>query len=288
MGGRDEFGRLAHQHRVAEGHRVVAGEVQLVDRRRPVPLHGRIGDVLGQVDQDGTRPTRCRHVEGGRHDPRDFCRVLDQPIVLGDAHGDARDVALLEGVGPDGARRDLTRHHDERGRVHVGVGQRCHDVRGTGAAGDHRHPRLAGDHRVPLGHVSGALLVADQDVADGGVDDRVVDGQDGPAGQAEHDVDPLHLEALDEGLCPSHLHVVPLFRCVCILVRIGPELKRPPGAGGREARVAMWARAYVTSTRISGRELRACMRHSLCHARIVRTTPGSITDLSLHANALGV
>ena len=54
--------------------------------------------------------------------------------------------------------------------------------------------------RVALGHVAGALLVADQDVADRRVDDRVVDGQDGAAGQAEDHLDAFHLEALDEAL----------------------------------------------------------------------------------------
>ena len=95
-------------------------------------------------------------------------------------------------------------------------------------------PGLPGHHGVALGHVAGALLVADQDVADGGVDDRVVDGQDGAAGQAEHDVDPLHLEALDEGLGPCHLHVLPLFCCGavrCLVGRIGPEIEKTPRIG---------------------------------------------------------
>ena len=61
---------------------------------------------------------------------------------------------------------------------------------------------------VALGHVAGALLVAHEDVADRRVEDRVVDGQDAAAGQAEHDLDPLHLEALDEGLGSGELHGV--------------------------------------------------------------------------------
>ena len=56
--------------------------------------------------------------------------------------------------------------------------------------------------------------------------------------------------------------------------RIGPEIEKTPRVGGRKARVAMWARAYVTSTRISGRWLRACMRSPLWHARPPRTSPG--------------
>ena len=215
----DELGGLADEHGVAERHRVVAGQVELVDRRRPVPLHRGVRDVLGQVDQDRSRPPGGRNVEGGGDHPRDVVDVLDQPVVLGDAHGDAGDVALLEGVGADGAGRHLARHHDQRGRVHVGVGERRHDVGGARAAGHHGDAGSPRGHGVALGHVAGALLVAHEDVADGGVDDRVVDGQDGAAGQAEHDVDPLHLEALDEGLRPCHLHVLSpvssVLRCRC-------------------------------------------------------------------------
>ena len=52
-------------------------------------------------------------------------------------------------------------------------------------------PGAPGRQGVALGHVARALLVAHEDVADGRVDQRVVDGQDRAAGQAEDDLDPL-------------------------------------------------------------------------------------------------
>jgi hypothetical protein len=61
---------------------------------------------------------------------------------------------------------------------------------------------------VALGHVAGALLVAHEDVPDGRLQDGVVGRQDAPAGQAEGDLHPLHLEALDEGLSPGELHLL--------------------------------------------------------------------------------
>ena len=85
--------------------------------------------------------------------------------------------------------------HDHRDRVHVGVAQRRDDVGGRRAAGHHGHAGAAGGVGVALGHVAGALLVAHEDVADRRVDDRVVHRQDGAAGQAEDDLDALHLEA---------------------------------------------------------------------------------------------
>ena len=95
----------------------------------------------------------------------------------------------------------------------------------------HGHPRATGDVGVALGHVTGALLVAHQDVADGRVQDRVVGGQDAPAGEAEHDVDSLHLQALDESLGTGEFHGAP-----------SPgATKNLPARGGRR-RTARWRR----------------------------------------------
>src|SRR5581483_9490474 len=72
--------------------------------------------------------------------------------------------------------------------------------------------------------VAGALLVADQDVADARLEERVVDGQDGPAGEAEHDLRPFHLQAPDERLGAGHLHGPDPF--------VGPVRVRAMNPGG--------------------------------------------------------
>ena len=59
---------------------------------------------------------------------------------------------------------------------------------------------------VALGHVARALLVANEDVADRTVEQRIVGGQDAATGKAEHHFHALHLEGLDEGLGPGDLH----------------------------------------------------------------------------------
>ena len=68
-----------------------------------------------------------------------------------------------------------------------------------------RHAGAAGDVGVALGHVAGALLVAHEDVADRRLQQRVVGRQDAAAGQAEHDLHRLLLEALDECLGAGEL-----------------------------------------------------------------------------------
>src|ERR1019366_6456593 len=115
----------------------------------------------------------------------------------------------LKGVRANRRRRHLTGDDDEGRRVHVRVANRRDDVGGPGTARDHGDAGLTGSQRVALGHVTGPLLVTYEDVANGGVQDRVVHGQNGPTGQAEDRVDALLLEALDECLHSGELHDAP-------------------------------------------------------------------------------
>jgi len=85
----------------------------------------------------------------------------------------------------------------------VGVTNRRDDVRGARSARDHGDARTTSSEGVPFGHVTRALLVAHQNMADARVDQRVIDRQDGPAGQAEDGVDALLFEALDEACAPE-------------------------------------------------------------------------------------
>ena len=84
------------------------------------------------------------------------------------------------------------RHH--RHRVHVRVGDRGDQVRRARAGGGHADADLAGGLGVAGGGVPGALLVADQDVPDRGVVERVVRRQDRAARDAEDDLDAERLE----------------------------------------------------------------------------------------------
>ena len=209
----DQLGGAADERGVALGLRLVAGEVELVDPGRPVPVHRGVGDVLGNVDQHRAGATRGSDVESLGDHSRQVAGVGDEPVVLGDVHGHAGDGALLEGVGADGGGGHLARDHDDGDRVHHGVGERGHDVGGPRPARHHGHTGPARHVRITLGHVPGPLLVAHQDVADRRVEDGVVHGQDGAPGEAEDDLHVLHLEALDEGLGPCQSHGVPVLVC---------------------------------------------------------------------------
>src|SRR3712207_586980 len=58
--------------------------------------------------------------------------------------------------------------------------------------------------RVALRGVAAARLVAHEDVADAAVDEGVVGGEVGAAGEAEYDVDALGLQALHHGIDRAH------------------------------------------------------------------------------------
>ena len=202
-GRRDQLGGLAHLPAVRLGVRLVAGQVDL---RRPAERALRLQHVLGDVDQDGAGTSTSRDVERLGHHLRDLVAVADQEVVLGDRHGDAGDVGFLEGVGADQGAADLPGDRDDGDGVHLRVGQRGDEVGGAGTRGGHHHADLAGGVGVSAGGVPGALLVADQHVAElHRVEQRVVDRQHGAAGDAEDDVDVEFLERADDGLGARHL-----------------------------------------------------------------------------------
>ena len=116
--------------------------------------------------------------------------------MFGHRPGDADSVGLLERVGPDYCPAHLAGNSHHRDRVHIGVAQRSYEVRRTRATGDHDHAWPARHLGVALGHMAGALLVADEDVAYRRVQYGVVGRQDGAARQAEYDLRVLHLQAL--------------------------------------------------------------------------------------------
>ena len=86
---------------------------------------------------------------------------------------------------PIAAAPDLAGDRDHRDRVHVRVRDRGDQVGRARAGGRHAHADPTGRRGVTLRGVAGALLVADQDVPDLGVHQRVVRRQDRAAGDPE-------------------------------------------------------------------------------------------------------
>ena len=119
--------------------------------------------------------------------------IGDEVVVLGDRHGDAGDVGLLEGVRAEQRARHLPGDGHHRRAVHQRVGDGRDQVGGARAASPDAHAHAPARARVALGGVPGALLVTAEHVAQASRYShmRVVERHDRPAGDAEHHVDTL-------------------------------------------------------------------------------------------------
>ena len=174
----DELHQLVHVVAVGGGGRQVPARplpqvgqpavelVLLLGEGLVVDHHVQAGDVFQKVDEHRAGPAHGGHGEGLPDDVGDVVGVPDQVGGLGDGHGDAGDVHLLEGVLTQGALGDVAGEEDHRGGVHVGGGDAGGQVGGAGAGGGEAHPHPAGGPGVAVGGVGGALLVGGQDVAD--------------------------------------------------------------------------------------------------------------------------
>jgi hypothetical protein len=183
--------------------RLPAGQVDLV---RVAEVNRRFLDVFGHVHEDRSAAARASDVEGRLHDVRELLDVLDEPRVLDDRERDPGGVDLLEGVGPDQVGPNLARDADEGRRVHPGIRDRGHEIRRARAGSRHGDPDAARSPCVSLGHVTCALLVTGEDVPYARpAGDRVVRGQDRPAGDPEHHVHALRLERAEDGVGTEHL-----------------------------------------------------------------------------------
>jgi len=112
----------------------------------------------------------------------------------------------LKRVGADERLRDLAGDGDERHGVEFGVGDGGEQVGGAGAGGGQADGGAAGGAGHALGDEAGALFVAREHVADGAAVKRVVEGQDGAAGDAGDGADALPFEQDSEEMGSGGFH----------------------------------------------------------------------------------
>ena len=183
-----------------------------VERLRPVEWGFGCECVLCDIDQHGTGTSRGGDVKGLFDGQWNVFCVLYQEAVFRDGHHDSADIGLLESVSADGRGVHLTGDGHEWRGVHVGVTDRSHKIRRPRAGGGEADPNLPARDGVAFSGMPAALFVAHQDVLDLRVEQRVVCGQDRPAGDTEGYLHPDALERLDERLrtrqqlavCPGH------------------------------------------------------------------------------------
>ena len=182
----DQLSRVQQRRRACRD-----GRAHGVGKRRPrrggseVVERRRLLRILGDIDQHRPWPAAARDLKRQPHRGRDILSARDQKVVLGDGQRDAGDVDLLKGVRAEHLRRHLPGDGDNRDAIEHGRRDAGDEVGRARPGGRHAHADLAGGARVAIGHVRSALLMPDEDVVDGELAQRVVDGQDGAAGIAE-------------------------------------------------------------------------------------------------------
>src|SRR5690606_25554253 len=161
-----------------------------------------VEDVLGDVDGDGSGPSGFGEGEGEGDDLEQRCGGGDEGVVFGDRDGEPVGSDLLERVGADQGGGDLAGDGDERDGVEPRVGDGGEEVGDAGAGGGEADGGASGDAGHALGDEAAALFMACEDVVDGAVVQRVVEGQDRAAGYAGERVDALAFEQDFQDLGP--------------------------------------------------------------------------------------
>jgi phosphoglycolate phosphatase-like HAD superfamily hydrolase len=163
-------------------------------------------DIFRQVHEHRAGAARRGDEKRLLHHAGDVGRVGDEIMMLRDPAADLDDRRLLEGVSADHARAHLAGEGDHGDAVHLGVGDRRHEVEGARAARGHAHAGLAGGAGVALGRERAPLLVPREDRADPvlGVGERLVERHARPARIGEDHVDPVADQRLDDHVGPGH------------------------------------------------------------------------------------
>ena len=168
----------------------------------------RIGDVLGNVDNNGARSAGRRNVERLFDRVCDILDPLDQEVVFDAGARDADRVDLLKGIRTDHRGGYLSGQDHHRYRVHVSGGDTGDRIGGTRSRCDQNHPDLPGRASVAIRGMRGALLVAYQDMAHVFLREQgVVDVQYGAARVTPDKLHALVFECLNDDLGTTKFHL---------------------------------------------------------------------------------
>ena len=160
-----------------------------------------IGHILGNIHQHGTWAASTRNVESLFDRCRHLAHILHQEVVLHARTGDADVIHFLESIVADHVGRHLASEHHHRNGVHVRRSNPGHGIGRARPGRDQHDTDLAGGTRIPIRHVSCALLMAHQHMLHLVLlKDRIVNMQHRPAGVTENDIDTFFLQAADKNL----------------------------------------------------------------------------------------
>jgi hypothetical protein len=121
------------------------------------------GNILGQVNENGSRSSTCGDFESLIDSPWEFSNVLDEDVPLCARPCDTDHVSLLESIGSNCAGNDLTAENNQGCSVHQRILHGCDDVGGTGSRSNEHNTGLSTCAGVTLCHVAGTLFMSRKD-----------------------------------------------------------------------------------------------------------------------------
>ena len=184
----------------ADGLGLPGGELALVG-----------GDILGDIHQHRALAAALGDAEGGPHGVGQVLHTADGEVVLGDGHGDALDVGLLEAVPAQQVGGNVAGEGHHGDAVHIGGGDAGDQVGGARAAGGQHHAGAAGGAGIAVRRVGRALLVGGQHMGDavGILVQFIVEVEHCAPRVAEDGIDPLLAQHLHENLRTVEQHSFP-------------------------------------------------------------------------------
>ncbi len=163
-----------------------------------------VGDVLRDIDQNGTGTPCFGYVEGLLQGYRQVPDILDQKIVLDAGPGNTHRVAFLKSVLTDIARRHLSADDDQRNGVHVCRGDARDCIGHARPRGHQANTDLVGRSGVGIRCVHSGLLMTNQNMLELVLFEKfVVNKKNRAAGIAEYIFDLFLLQAPDYNFCAS-------------------------------------------------------------------------------------
>ena len=159
-------------------------------------------DILGDIDQHGSRTAGTGDEEGFLDRRCQVLDVLDEEIVLDHGAGDADRVAFLERILSDGVARHLAGDHHHGNRVHVRGRQARDGIRDARTGRDDGDTDFVRAARIGIGGVDRGLLVAYQDMLEFVLlEDGVVDVEYGSARVSKDVLDALFSQTAHDNFC---------------------------------------------------------------------------------------
>src|SRR5438093_355085 len=163
---------------------------------RAAEFHLCLQHVGGNVDHYGAGASAARPVKSFGDDCRNFFDTLDQAAPFGQRESHPENVCFLKRIRADQGTTHLACDADQRNRIHFCVGNSGDQICGAGATGCKGDSNLSADARHAFRRENCSLLMPRENVLDPAAFESVIQRHDRAARIAEHQVNALGTQAL--------------------------------------------------------------------------------------------